>query len=273
MRASSFFEGVTQSDTALGDEQIKVPVFYYDGEAMTGMFPARMSELRKMMPDPRFVPARLAPGVGLLTVTCFEYRDTDINPYNELAISVPLSHPHFRSNLPGRALLDGVRRNQFDAWVQHLPVTTQLACDGGVVFYNYPKFVASIDFEQNQATRTCVLAEGAERILTMTCDRLSGGSQREVQLFSHLYQDRQPQSSEFKINAARSAESLRPGTAQLDLGANHPIATELRKALISTKSLTAIYQPQIEGILYGPEHHSVPLMRQVLGVPDQAPVA
>ncbi len=270
MRGSPFFEGVRQEETTLNDRVVKFPVFYYDGEAMTGAFPARLSKLRKLMPDPRFVPARLAPGVGVVTVTCFEYRDTDIDPYNELAIGVPLSAPYYRSNLPGRAMLDGARRGQFDAWVQHLPVTTQLACDGGVVFYNYPKFVASIDFTQDERKRTCVLAEGAERILTMTCDRIKTKGAEDVQLFSHLWQDRQPQSSEFKIHAPQSGRSLRPGAATIDIADQHPVARELRSLLISNRSIAASYMPRIEGILYGPEHHTVTLMRHVLEEPVTA---
>ncbi len=265
MRGSPFFEGVEQGQMTLGGRELSFPVFYYDGEAMTGVFPARLSKLRKLMPDPRISPARLAPGVGAVTVTCFEYRDTDIDPYNELAIAVPLNEPYFRPNLPGRALLDGVRRGQFDAWVHHLPVTTQLACDGGVEFYNYPKFVASIDYSQDEKTRTCMLAEGAERILTMQCQRVSSDKPSDVQLFSHLYQDRQPQSSEFKIHAAQAGQSIAPGAARLDIGDQHPIARELKGLLLSTKSIAAMYMPQIEGILYGPEHHTVPLMRKVLG--------
>jgi hypothetical protein len=269
MRGSPFFEGVEQSEAQLGDRTIKFPVFYYDGESMTGVFPARLSKLRKLLPDPRFVPARIAPGLGVVTVTCFEYRDTDIDAYNELAIGIPLSYPHYRNNAPGLAMLDANRRGQFDAWVHHLPVTTQLACDGGVDFYNYPKFVASIDFTQDESSRTCVLAEGAEHILTMKCERLKATEPADVQLFSHLWQDRQPQSSEFKIHAERAGQSIKPGTATIEIADRHPIARELRSVLVSNRSIAASYMPRIEGILYGPEHHTVPVMRRVLAS-DQA---
>jgi len=266
MRSSAFFDGVHQVQVPLGERSLSVPVFYYDGSAMTGVFPARLSVLRRWMPDRRFRPARLAPGVGAVTITCFEYRDTDIDPYNELAIAVPLNEPFFRSNVPGRAMLDAVRRGQHDVWVHHLPVTTDLACRGGVEFYNYPKFVASIDYSESGNGRSCRLAEGASEILTLTSERLSGGDDTNVQLFCHLYQDRQPQRAEFKIHAPQMAQSIRPGAAQLELGDEHPIARELAAALLSRRSIAASWAPKIEGILYGPEQISPTLTdRLVLG--------
>lgn len=266
MRASGFFEGIRQTKVKTGDFEFEVPLFYHDGEQMTGVFPARMSRLKKMLPDARMVPARLAPGIGAITVTCFEYRDTGIGPYNELAIGIPLNEPFFRPNLPGRAMLDAVRRGQFDTWVHHLPVTTEIARVGGVEFYNYPKFIAAIDYEQDEHTRTCRLAEGAEHILTMRCRRLHGGRSEQVQIFSHLYQNREPQTSEFKILAHRLGRSVTPGTATLELGDRHPVATELGDALISNRSIAAAYSPRIEGILYGPHHLTPEVIEKVFDV-------
>ncbi|MBJ7348797.1 MAG: acetoacetate decarboxylase family protein, partial [Thermoleophilaceae bacterium] len=147
MRASSFFDGVSQVELGTDENSMLAPLFYYDGEAMVGIFPARLSALKKLMPDARMRPARLAPGIGAVTVACFEYRDTDITDYNELAIAIPLNEPYYRPNLPGRALASALRRDQFDVLVHHLPVTTERARTGGRTWYNYPKFVAGIDFE------------------------------------------------------------------------------------------------------------------------------
>jgi hypothetical protein len=264
MHASGFFEGIKQTELNIGEHEFSVPLFYRDGEQMTGVFAARLSELRKMLPDPRFKPARIAPGVGAVTITCFEYRDTDIGPYNELAIGIPLNEPHYLPNVPGRAIISALRRGQFDTWVHHLPVTTEIARLGGVEFYNYPKFIASIDYEQTDRTRTCRLAEGAEHILTLTAPRTTGSRDEIVQIFSHLYQNREPQTSEFKILAHKLGRSALPGTARLELGSRHPISTELRRALISTQSIAAAYAPRIEGILYGPHHLTPEVLDKVV---------
>lgn len=264
MRVSPFFESVRQVDLKLDGHDVKLPIFYYDGSAMTGMFPARLSRLRKLLPDRRFNPARLAPGVGLVAVTCFEYLDTDIGPYNELAIAIPLSVPYYRSNPPLRALLDSQRSGQLHAFVHHLPVTTNVALVAGKRLWNYPKFIANIDFSETGEQRSCRLTEGEEHILTMTCDRISARKESDTQVFSHLWHERQPQSSEFKLHAATAGQTGRLGAATIEVGAAHPIALELRDLLLSNKSIGAQWSEKLEGILYGPEHLMLPLVDDVL---------
>jgi hypothetical protein len=264
MRRSPFFDGVAQSAVAIADQPAKVPIFYYDGTATSAVFPARLGALRRLMPDPRFCPARLAPGLGAVAVTCFEYRDTDIGPYNELAVSVVLNEPWFLPNLPGRALLASLRRRQLHAWVHHLPVTTEIARAGGVDLYNYPKFIAGIDFEESEQYRTCRLSEGAEHIFTLSGKRIATPRHEQFQLFSHLWMDRQPQGSEFKINANQMGVSLSPAAATLELGERHPIALELAGLLVSRRPIQYQYIPSFEGILYGPEHLTLPLMEPLI---------
>ncbi len=260
MRGSPFFDGVTQSDMVIAGQSAKVPIFYYDGTATSAVFPARLGALRRLMPDPRIAPARLAPGLGAVAITCFEYRDTGIGPYNELAISIVLNEPWFLPNLPGRALIASLRRRQLHAWVHHLPVTTEIARAGGVDFYNYPKFIAGIDFEESEGRRDCRLSEGAEHILTLSGKRIAAPRSEQFQLFSHLWMDLQPQSSEFKINAKQMGVSLSPGAASLELGERHPIARELAGLIVGRRPLQYQYLPSFEGILYGPEHLSLPLL-------------
>jgi len=267
-RQSGFFEGVPQVDATLAGEAAKLPIFYYDGTAQTAVFPARLGALRRLLPDPRFVPARLAPGLGAVAVSCFEYRDTDIGPYNELAITIVLNNPPFASNLPGRALLAGLRSKQLHAWVHHLPVTTEIARAGGVDLYNYPKFVGSIDYEEAAGRRNSRLGEGDEHILTLDGPLIDTPRSGELQLFSHLWHDRQPQESEFKLNVIASGRSLRSGAARLELGERHPIARELASVLVSRRSIYYELMAPFEGILYGPEHLSLPLIRKALAMTE-----
>jgi hypothetical protein len=272
MRGSPFFDGVAQVELEIAGERALVPVFYYDTAAMTALFPARFRELRRLMPDRRFVPALLAPGVGVLAVSCLEHRETGIGPYGELAISVPLNEPWFRPNLPGRALLEGARRRQLHAFMLHLPVTTELALRGGIDFYNFPKFLAGIEFDEDGGLRRCRLGEGKEQILSFSGERLRTRppTQAEAQYFFHLWMDRQPQQAEFKLNRLEAATSMRPGAAMLDLSGRHPIAIELERLLFSRRSLQYEYVPRLEAILYGPEHLTLPLLTRSLAAVEEA---
>lgn len=274
MSKSSFFGGVAQADLTEHGQVIKVPAFYYDGTAMTAVFPARLSALRAVLPDPRFVPARVAPGIGAVALTCFEYRDTDLGPYNELSISIVLNEPYFRANLPGRALLSALRRGQFDVWVHQLPVTTEIARAAGVDYYNYPKFLASIDFTDDNGRRTCRLAEGPDHILTLSGRTMPAAGPSGLQFFSHLWMDGQPQSSEFKIGAAAMRCTFSPAAATLRLGNEHPLARDLDRMLLWRRPIYYQHLARFEGILYGPEHLTAPLIMRALAAsatPDLVP--
>ncbi len=263
MRNSPFFEGVVQEDVAIAGEPAKVPIFYYEGTSITAVFPAHFGALKRLMPDRRYVPARLAPGIGSVGITAFEYKDTDIGSYNELAIAIPLNDPPYSLNLPGKALIQSMRRGQLHAYVHHLPVTTEIARAGGVDFYNYPKFIAKIDFHESGDRRECRLAEGEEHILTLNGKKISTPHARRMRVFSHLYMNHLPQSSEFELNSPKVGESNRPGTASLKLGDRHPIALELDKLLISKRSLHYQYSVGFEGILHGPDRIHLPLLAKI----------
>ena len=264
MRGSPFFEGVNQVDFAIGGQPGKSPCFYYDASSMTASFPARLSALRELMPDPRYVPARLAPGIGIVAISCLEYRDTDIGPYNELAIAVGLNVPGDRANLPGRAVRRAIRSGQLHAYIQHLPVTTEVALRGGIDFYNFPKFLADIEFADHGDQRTCRLAEGREHILTLQGRRIRAPKTATIQYFNHTWMDGQPQTAEFKMHQHGVGTTVRRDSAVLELSSRHPIARELDRLLVSRRPLRYEYAPSLEAILYQPEHATVPLLGSIL---------
>ncbi len=194
---------------------------------------------------------------------------TDIGPYNEVAISVGLNEPWFRSNLPGRAVFGDMRRRQLHGWVHHLPVTTEIARAAGVEFYNFPKFIAGIEFEETPKQRVCSLYEGQEHILRLRCKRIATPRSERGQVFGYLWMDGQPQSLEFKLNEIAMGISLRPGAASLELGDRHPIARELARLLVSRRAIQYAYVPRYEAILFGPEHLT-PKLIQRLAAPTGA---
>lgn len=264
MANSTFFDTVTQPELDLNGQVLRAPACYYDGTKMTAIFPARLAALRAALPDPGFVPARLAPGVGIVGISCFEYRDTDIGAYNELAISIVLRQPYFCINLPGRALTSGLPRCRFDTWVHQLPVTTEIARAAGADYHSGRKFLASIDFPTDRGRRSCRLAEGSEHILALSAATIPTPRSGELQLFSHRWMDGQPRASEFKINAHAMGENLCPGAATLTLGDRHPVARELAGMLLQHQPLCYQYLARFEGILYGPEYPAAPLRQRAL---------
>jgi hypothetical protein len=261
MRGSAFFEDVRQIDIMVDDHPAKSPLFFYDGSYISAAFPARYRRLRELMPDPRYVPARLAPGLGVVAITCFETRDTDVGPYRVVVIAIALNEPYFRANLPGRALISARRLGQAHVFVRHEAVTSEVVLRGAVDLYNWPVFIAEVDVSETHEQSRCRLAEGKEHILTLSGKRIPTPRSQRFDLFQHLWMDGQPQSAQHKINQLQYRASSRRDAAALELGERHPVALELTRLLVSRRPLQYEYVRQSESILFGPEHQT-PLLAQ-----------
>jgi hypothetical protein len=261
MTQSPFFEGLSRAPIRIAGYDAAVPFLIYDGDVMTVVFAARYGELRRLLPDPRFIPARLAPGLGIVAVNAAEYRKTDVGPYNEVVVSVMLNEPPFWLNFPGRALLGAHGRRQYHAFVQRVAVNTAVSLAGGE-FYGFPKFMAKVEFSESQHERVCRLVHEGEYVLTLRGKSISTPHAEEVQTFSHLWSDRQPQSCEFKINALAFGGTSRPWAASIELSRTHPLAIELDRLLVWRRAIHYRRITRLEAILYGPDHHSLPLMRK-----------
>jgi hypothetical protein len=251
-----FFSGVDQLEAEIAGVRGKTPTFYRDARCFTLLLPARLLALRRLLPDPRFVPAQVFPGIGAVNLTAFEYHDTDIGPYNEFSVSILLNSSQFLQ-IPGYNAIRQLVRNCFCAYIHHLPVTTEEALGGGIQLYNYPKFMASIDFSDTEEWVTCELATGGDLICRTKGRKIPATRSGTMKYICHLYQYQQPQYAEMKVNARRYRMAMAQGNAELELGAEHPVARELASLLISKKPLAYIYVPSMQAILYGPEHISL----------------
>ena len=255
-----FFSGVEQIEMSMGDFQAKLPLFYRKARCFSAVFPAKLWRLWRIMPDMRFTPAQILPGVGAVQLAAFEYYDVDVPPYNEFAICIPLNSPHF-PRVPGYNLFRQMVYMNYDVYFHHLPVTTEVARRGGVDYYGFPKFLASIEFADTREWVHCELREKGSLICNLKGRRLPARHSGVMKFFCHTYLFRQPQVAEGKMNAQEYTMGFKPSNVQLILGKEHPIAVELSELLLSTKPLLYMYIPSFQMILYGPENLSLPLLR------------
>lgn len=151
---TDFFEGISQRDISIRGTPGKAPMFFRDVSMLLAIFTADRKAAAALLPSSRYHTLNISPGRALVGVSCFEYRDTDIGPYNEVAISVAVRMgsrfaPGFFT-VAGSAL-----REKYHAFIHDLPVNTEIAVAGGVDFLNYPKWLADIRFEEDQEKRSC----------------------------------------------------------------------------------------------------------------------
>ena len=166
-----FFAKTKQFEFSWQGQPAKLPVFYYDNTSITAIYTARTDRVQALLPQAALRPIELYPGRSLVAFTAFEYRESDIDPYNELSISLMATLG--RRPIPGVTVLGQLARRCFSAYVWQLPVTTEKARVGGVELYGYPKFLADITFEREPDWLSCQLSVGGQRILGLRGRSLS----------------------------------------------------------------------------------------------------
>lgn len=268
--AEDFFREIEQVEVEVDGGTARFPIFYRAARMFSIMVPAKLFRLKGMVPDRRFTPAQVVPGVGMIALTAFEYFDTDIRPYNEFSVGIVLNSPYYL-RIPGYNLARQYADRIFNVFIYHLPVTTEIALRGGVDFYNYPKFMAEIEFRDTPESIGCELSSDGERILAMSGPKSIARRIGEMKFLCNLYQYRQPQLAEFKINVVEGTTIWFPRGVSWDLNRSSDIGAELAGAVLGNRAIMYMYMPRMQAVLYGPEHLSMPLMKYSLGAAGLLP--
>ncbi len=243
-----FFKGIKQWEFEAQGRKGMLPVFYYDNSSMSAIYTAKTSEARKLLPLKEMNPVEFLPGRCLVAFTAFEYRKTDIDPYNEFSIAFLISYN--RAQIPGLTALKGLLANTFSAYVWQLPVTTEIARIGGVELFGYPKFLAGIKFNQGKEWRECELSEGNRKILNFRGKVLPGSPAKVTRYVTYSVLDRIPLAANIYTNPLEFKQSISGDDAAVELG-DHQIAETLKQIGLSKKPLVYQFSPLTEVILFG----------------------
>jgi hypothetical protein len=243
-RDLSFFNQVEHLNAPFGNTSINMPVFYYDITTINVAFLTPLKKICALLPSPRMFPLRATPWHAVTAITCFEYRDCDAGPYNEVSISFPITIDRPAPILTGlfRHITEGPM-----TYVHHLPVTTDIAHKFGIDFYNYPKFIANIDFKNEDGWLSCRLAEDSTHILTLSVRKIPVKDFDRWRFHGITFRDGRILRSEAIINVRKQAISRNPADVKLELG-DHAISQELRDLHLG-RMIHFQYMPENQAIL------------------------
>ncbi len=190
-------------------------------------------------------PLRLTPWHGVTLFTAFEYRDTDIGPYNEFGIAFPITLHKPAPILTGllKAMSDGLT-----TYVWHLPVTTEIARVLGIEHAGYPKFLADIQFDRHEGWIDCHVAEGGKQILNLSAREtpLQQMDRMRYSLVNVRHDRLLPGIASVHVQQVGISRS--PSDVRLELG-DHAIAQELRRLSLG-RMIDYRYCPQGQLILH-----------------------
>ena len=245
---SEFFKGIKQWEINMQDMKFKMPIFYYDTTTITAIYTASTTKVKELLPLPQMTPIEIFPGRCLVAFVAFEYRETDIDSYNELAISflVTFDKPQIPFLTPALQMY----QRRLTAYIWHLPVTTEIARVGGVEFYGYPKFIADIEFQKEADQISCHLSENGNKILSLNGKVLPVTRGKNTKYITYSVIDDIPLVANVQINQLEFAETRDKQAATLEIGTDHRICEDLRKINLSESPAMYQYSPLNQAILF-----------------------
>jgi len=242
------FKGIKQWEFEQGGRKFKLPVFYYDNTSLTAIYTASTNKVRKFLPHPAMTPTEMFPGKCMVAFTAFEYRKTDIDPYNEFSIAFLITFG--RPQVPGVTAIWQMARRRFTVYVWKLPVTTEIARFGGVELYGYPKFLAGITFDKGQKWIECRLSEKGEDILILKGKVLPTTRGKITRFVTTSIVDEIPVTANVVVDPIEFAQSRDGQSAVLEIGANHPISEMLHGIELSRNPVMYQFSPITEAVLF-----------------------
>jgi len=242
---NNFFKGLDRIEYR--DQDVTLPIFYYDSMAMTAIYLASTAKVRKYLPLPEMHPVEMFPGKSIVALSAFEYRNTTIDSYNEFSVAAIISFG--KKQIPGLTSSWYMLKNCYTAYIMDLPVTSERA-RGGREMCGYPKFIADVSFSRENNHITCTVAENGQRILTMRCRKTGTSRGRLAKYVLHTMKNGIPLRAVQYVNPLQFRQTLGMGKARLDIGSGHHICDKLRDLGLSRWPVMYQYMPHYEAILF-----------------------
>ncbi len=242
----SFFAGTRPGKaTSCGQASFELPILYFRDDFFSLLFKADFGRVSALMPSAQLHPVKLLGGKAIVGIGAFNYLETSIGPYGEVAVIVPAVYGPRPPPPMLPALLQG-RYPGFGFVVLHLPVTTQAARDAGRGMWGYTKFVADMSFVNTPELLQCRLGEQQQHILTLTVARQGVILRDSVPVVTFSVKDGQLIETVIPQCGVR-CDGLGAGSS-LQLG-DHPVAESIRELGLSARPFMSRYYLQRSAIL------------------------
>ena len=232
----------------LGGNVAELPILYYHDDFFALYFTANIKKVSEIVPSANLYPVRMPNGRAIIGVAAFNYMETTIGSYGEVAIVIPVVHGKKTSPFTGLipAFMES-RYQGFGLLVMHLPVTGMLARDGGRQGWGYTKFIADMHFVINSDYFECQMYEEDRHILDLRV-RKKGILMKETRpiitysvLDNNLIKTIIPQKGIRRVAIQTKGSFLKLG--------NHPVSESLKALDISNKPFMSAYFPERSTIL------------------------
>ncbi|MEN8244035.1 MAG: acetoacetate decarboxylase family protein [Thermodesulfobacteriota bacterium] len=246
---SSFFNDASPEKTVThGEATFDLPVLYHRDDAFALYFTADYKKVKAVMPSDKLHPVVLPGGKAIVAFCAFNYIETSIGPYGEIAFALPAVFG--KPITPAKGLLAAMMESKYPGFgvvVMHLPVTRVEARDAGRGEWGYTKFIADMHFSITPEHMQCRMLEGDEHILDMRVIRKGVYLRDKKPLTTYSVKDNDLIKTVIPQQATKRI-ALMPGGSYVKLG-NHPMAVSIHELGLSVRPLMSVYYPERPAIL------------------------
>lgn len=227
----------------VGGYRFRSPIVWPSVSAFGGLFPVPVAAVRRLLPSPRLHPVTIPGGRGLLWVVAarqplFPVRHED----GTLILGAPVAdclvaavvtegrRPH-----PWTPLQIGRPGSPVGLFEMYLPITSVPGRDAGRVHWGEPKFLADLDFREDDTVMSVTVSESGSEILTLSVRKR--GRLRAYRTQATFFSCTAERLYRFRMSTRGGCmeRSTRRGAATLRLG-SHTVARRLSGLSVSSRS-------------------------------------
>jgi hypothetical protein len=215
-------------------QQVAVPVEVRSAKMIGGTFTAPFTATRSLIAYSGLVPTKVAGTLAICMVSAVQYTDSDLGPYNEIALAIAVEDP-----VDGPSSAAGVAAGNVTTFIHRLPVNQEFTCAAGRDIWGFPKWVADISFQERPGKSVALMLDGGEQALALAVDTRFAVPMpaSEMEMTCYSFRDGVLRRTPWTMRMAGTR--MRPGGVSVEVGERNQLADDLRALGFPKKGLVA----------------------------------
>lgn len=219
----------------------------YKGRAITAVFPISYKKAAQLIYSSHLKPARLSFTKALLSVTVFDFKESPVGPYTELAYAIPVLYKS-KLNIPLLPILFYKVLNNFGYYVLDILQNKEIAIAHGKALTEYPHnnelIIAKLNDDKEKESITAFVESKRGNILSLSASKI--GNEKEVyhKYMTYFHKGRESIRTQMDVYALESKVK----NCSISLG-NDRLSEYLKTLDISPRSLQTFFYSDLVEIL------------------------
>jgi hypothetical protein len=218
--------------------RVLLPVHVRDASQAEVYYHVPVHLAHRLVPQP-FEPVNVGYGNTQAALFFVEYRDTDLDPYDEVGLAFAVRPVASYRGDPG-------------LYISMLTVTETFSVQAGRGIWGWPKTLARIEIAYHPERASCRLVMEGRRVLSMAVPRPSRGTNGEASYVFYSLLGGRPVTARSTRWTCGEVIEYAPISVGLELG-DHPLAEMLRELGLPMRPFYCRWIEQMRVILHAPE--------------------